>query len=237
MPIEYIILTSLICLIVVGFIYYRLKSWCVEGTRYLKMYYPLKIATLENFLNQEEIDFLIKATEGHLQRSKVANKKGDYYYHEGRTSESCHLEKIIDRDHPIWKKIRETAGWITNYPSDNVEPPQILRYQEGQEFKNHLDTFGNTEGQNQLIASHGQRMVTIFVCLKSAEQGGETHFPIIKKKMKPKAGDAVIWENAKMVGKVCLINKTALHAGMKVVSGEKYGIPIWIHNKKQTSGV
>jgi len=232
MPIEYIILTSLICLIVVAFIYYRLKSWCVEGTRYIKMYYPLKIATLENFLNQEEIDFLIKATEGHLQRSKVANKKGDY--HEGRTSESCYLEKTIALDHPILKKIRDTSGWITNYPADNVEVLEILRYKEGQEFKNHLDTLSNTEGQNKLIASRGQRMVTIFVCLKSAEQGGETHFPIIKKKMKPKAGDAVIWENAKMVGKVCLINKTALHAGMKVVSGEKYGMPIWIRNKKQT---
>ncbi len=132
------------------------------------------------------------------------------------------------------KNIRETAGWITNYPADNVEPLEILRYQEGQEFKNHLDTLNNTAVQKELIASRGQRMVTIFVCLKSAEEGGETHFPIIKKEMKPKAGDAVIWENAKMIGNVCLINKTALHAGMKVVRGEKYGMPIWIRNKKQT---
>ena len=38
-------------------------------------------------------------------------------------------------------------------------------------------------------------MKTIFVYLKKPEEGGETEFPLLKKKFKLNQGDALAWTN------------------------------------------
>lgn len=57
--------------------------------------------------------------------------------------------------------------------SDNGEPIQILRYENGQKYEPHFDFFQDPGN----IAIGGHRIATILMYLSDVEKGGETVFP------------------------------------------------------------
>ena len=57
--------------------------------------------------------------------------------------------------------------------SDNGEPIQILRYENGQKYEPHFDFFQDPGN----IAIGGHRIATILMYLSNVEKGGETVFP------------------------------------------------------------
>lgn len=57
--------------------------------------------------------------------------------------------------------------------SDNGEPIQVLRYENGQKYEPHYDFFQDPVN----IASGGHRIATILMYLSDVEKGGETIFP------------------------------------------------------------
>jgi prolyl 4-hydroxylase len=78
------------------------------------------------------------------------------------------------------------AQYVLGLNIQNMEEPQIVRYQTGQEFTWHYD-----QVPDALLANGGQRMATLLVYLNTVQQGGGggTVFRDLKKKKRPSADD------------------------------------------------
>jgi hypothetical protein len=94
----------------------------------------------------------------------------------------------------------------------------------------------------------GDRESTFFVYLQADCEGGETDFPSLSilqnmdeglwsefveyegggVKFKPKAGNAIFWENLDESGKGL---RDVLHAGLPVKEGSKIGLNIWTRQR------
>ena len=111
----------------------------------------------------------------------------------------------------------------------SVEGIQVVKYQVGQQFKPHLDTFSDTaEGRKEMLGL-GQRWKTILVYLKVPLAGGGTEFPLLGKTVTPIARAAVIWTNCdRKNGTILELSK---HAGLPVESGEKIAVNVWIRQR------
>ena len=71
-------------------------------------------------------------------------------------------------------------------------------------------------------------MFSVLIYLNFVEEGGETHYPVLKKKVKPELGKLI-----------CHINhldgedlKESLHGAMPVLKGEKWALVCWIRERK-----
>ena len=60
-----------------------------------------------------------------------------------------------------------------SFGSDNGEPIQILRYENGQQYVPHFDFFQDPVN----VAAGGHRIATVLMYLSNVERGGETVFP------------------------------------------------------------
>lgn len=99
------------------------------------------------------------------------------------------------------------------------EPLQILRYRPGQEFKPHRDFTADRENQ---------RVLTMLVYLNEDYTGGETLFLKTGVKVRGNAGDGLLFRNAAPDGTP---DPDSLHAGLPVITGEKFIASRWIRQK------
>lgn len=99
---------------------------------------------------------------------------------------------------------------------DQGEPLTILRYEAGQQYRPHLDTI---EG------AANQRIKTMLIYLNEGFGGGETQFPLLPLTVRPKIGDAILFENITPTG---LPDARTRHAGLPVSYGVKWMATRWI---------
>ncbi|KAL7510261.1 hypothetical protein ACHAXN_007249 [Cyclotella atomus] len=135
---------------------------------------------------------------------------------------------------------------LSGLPTENFENLQVVRYQPGQEFQvhtDHLDSFNEMDC--------GGRTATCLVYLNDSEDtasgrsnsndetftGGETFFHEFKRAVSPRKGSALFWWNtlerpgSKDYDKNMFLNvDTKLrHAGLPVLTGEKWICNKWLH--------
>lgn len=177
-----------------------------------------QLLLVPGFLQTNEAEQLINIAKPLLQRSKVGVAQGQIAEH--RTSYSASLPK----EHPVVKKIILRAAVMLGVPPCYIEPPQVVHYQKGQEFKYHHDAFPAETIKNL----REQRYVTFFVYLNdlNEDQGGKTDFPKLSISVKPKKDMAVVWWDCDCYGH---LDERTLHAGLPVEYGEKWGLNIWVH--------
>jgi prolyl 4-hydroxylase len=108
---------------------------------------------------------------------------------------------------------------ITGTALDCGEPLQVLRYEPGQQYKLHSDA---------LPGVSNQRSVTAISYLNDGFVGGETVFPAIPIKIRPIAGDILIFHNTTPDGKAV---SHARHAGLPVAAGVKWIATRWIRQR------
>ena len=70
----------------------------------------------------------------------------------------------------------------------------------------------------------GNRLATVLVYLQNAADGGETFFPKLGLKLKPQAGDALLFYDLLPNGK---IDKMSVHTGTPPSDGEKWVATKW----------
>ena len=90
------------------------------------------------------------------------------------------------------------------------EPYNIIRYSEGQHYVSHYD--GGTGSA---------RSISVLVYLNDDYDGGEIEFPNFQLKIKPKAGTLILFPS----------NYAYSHIAHKVVSGTKYAIVTFLHDR------
>ncbi len=184
-----------------------------------------RIFVFHHFLSEEECDHLRNLAANYLQRSTVIdlNSSRDVYNND-RTSYGAFLPQNLND--PIVSAIEARISAVTLIPKENGESIQVLYYSVGGEYKPHHDYFDeNTVGGAQHASRGGQRVASFLMYLNTPEGGGETIFPRLNIKVKPQKGDALLFFDCRLDGKV---DPNTFHGGAPVTRGEKWLATKWL---------
>lgn len=183
-----------------------------------------EVAILDGLLTNAECNCLIEqAYAKGLMRSGVVDPiTGQTTQHQARTSTSVFFRRNETKEVAlIENRLSELTGW----PIENGEGLQILRYENGQEYRQHYDWFNSeTKGGMHHLKRGGQRYATTVVTLMRAEKGGSTSFSMTGLEVTPRVGGAVFFENITPAG---VTDANALHGGSIVESGVKIVATYW----------
>jgi prolyl 4-hydroxylase len=184
-----------------------------------KMSLP-RVVIFDNFLSLEECAELIDGVLDKIEPSTVvdetaqksvphpARTSSGSYYHRGQTELVARIEDRISK--------------LLNWPVENGEGLQVLKYEIGQEYRPHNDYFGSVTPVNG-----GQRVGTFIMYLNTPTAGGGTSFPDSGFEITPQAGSALFfsYKNADSSSKT-------LHAGLPVLEGEKWIATKWLRERR-----
>jgi len=126
---------------------------------------------------------------------------------------------------PFADELRARVTGVLNLSPEHSEPPMTIHYKPGGQYKTHLDAVDHND-QTDLQDVLAPRVYTGLLYLNDNFTGGETEFPRLGIKVKPKAGRLVIWQN--IASGSTTPHPLSLHAGLPVESGEKYIITFWM---------
>lgn len=192
------------------------------------------VTGIDDLLTEQEAKYLIGAADrsGTCKRSKVVSKDNKNVDSDARTSTTCFLDKGGDE---VIKCIEEKIAAVAKRPVSHLEPLQLTRYTEGQQYKPHFDFF--TKGHKK---GDRQRTATLFTYVQGIDEGcgGATVFSELKTDNKPlrvhpKTGNAVLWDNLKADGSG---NAMTRHGGEPVTCShvEKIGLNAWFGDRAWT---
>lgn len=117
---------------------------------------------------------------------------------------------------PFLHAINRRIAAASHSSAEQGEPTQILAYQRGQEYKLHSDAINGEANQ---------RIQTFLVALNDDFDGGETYFPEVGLRLRYRQGDAICFSN---VNADMAPSRSAVHAGLPVIKGEKFLLSKWI---------
>lgn len=172
--------------------------------------------------NPRVLNKIIDIIDTHSTPSTVT-EQGERRVTDFRTSETCYLDQYSTKEvQYLESKILDTV----KIPVSKSEPIQGQRYEIGQYFKEHTDFFPpNSETYEIFAPNDNQRTWTFMLYLNDVEEGGFTRFPQLKLQFKPKAGDALLWNN--LDPKTGIENDWTSHQALPPESGRKYIITQW----------
>eukprot|EP01125_Pyxidicula_operculata_P014707 TRINITY_DN4931_c0_g1_i2.p1 TRINITY_DN4931_c0_g1~~TRINITY_DN4931_c0_g1_i2.p1 ORF type:complete len:201 (+),score=38.35 TRINITY_DN4931_c0_g1_i2:398-1000(+) len=145
-----------------------------------------------------------------------------------RTSFGVFFDRKFMTQSPLLRDVeRRIAEW-THLPVENGESFYCIKYIDGQEYKPHMDWFGDDELGRKHTEGPGNRMATVLTYLESPEEGGETTFPSVGLTVKAKAGDSVLFWDYTPDGNP---DSLTLHGANPVLKGTKWSMPKWIRQR------
>ena len=202
------------------------------------------------FMSPEECDHVIAAAEPLMERSGVVDSKtGAPAVDPIRTSYGAFLP--IAHDEVVARIETRAAEWAM-VPVTHQEQLHVLRYAEGQQYKDHHDAFDATVREKIAFDNGRQRLATVLMYLSDVDEGGETVFPHPSAAwsgtadrtagedggwsacasrgpaVKPKKGDALLFYDLTLKGD---LDDAATHAGCPVIRGVKWTATKWMHER------
>lgn len=183
------------------------------------------IAEFHQVLTKEECQLLIDVAKTKLQKlTVVGSNEGNYRNGDG----TWIYDDVISSDNiNITEKIQNVVSKHTQISVENQEKIHIVRYDVGGEYKEHHDFFhANQVDYVKHTSKGGQRLYSCLFYLNESFTGGETKF--VKKNIivKPSTGKMLLWSNMKDDGMI--LDYDSLHAGLPVISGEKWIAIVWV---------
>lgn len=180
------------------------------------------VVIVDNVFDEDLASHIIAKGDGTFRRGAVVNSDGGSKQSENRTSENAKIDQWSD---PRVTKLVTDVSSLVRLPPENSEPCKLLRYQDDQKFEVHSDGFDQTAGGRQFLADGGQRLFTTLCYLNDVEDGGETEFPYLKIKVKPKLGRVLVFGNTRLG--TSTPHPHSHHAGRPVANGQKFAMSIW----------
>lgn len=175
-----------------------------------------------DFLDDTECSALIELARPRLARSRTVSLGTDAeMVHDDRTSDGMFFMR---GENPLVTRIEARIARLLNWPVENGEGLQILRYRPGAEYKAHYDYFDPADpGSGTILRRGGQRIATLVMYLHEPEGGGGTYFPEAGLDVLPRRGHALFFSypDATPASK-------SLHGGAPVVAGEKWIAVKWL---------
>jgi len=183
------------------------------------------LIVFDSLLTPDECDRVYEEAGTNFQRSgELGSSSNGPMETQHRTSETsfcieeCHELEIV-------QSIRTKVFELFNYqiPENNYEFLQLVRYGEGKYYREHHDS-----NEQYVEMPMGPRILTFFFYLNEVEEGGETSFPRLDVKVKPKKGRAVLWANMRD-DDIHRNDLRTIHAALPVIKGFKKAANFWIY--------
>jgi prolyl 4-hydroxylase len=187
----------------------------------MSMHEP-RVVVLADFLSVEECEAMIAESRQRLERSLTVDVgTGGSEVNAARTSEGMFFSR---GESPLIQRIEARLAALTQWPVENGEGLQVLRYQPGAEYKPHFDYFDPAQpGTPTILKRGGQRVATVVMYLNTPEQGGATTFPDVRLEVAAQRGHAVFFSYDRPDP-----STRSLHGGAPVLAGEKWVATKWL---------
>ena len=187
----------------------------------MSMKHP-RVVVFGGLLSHQECDELIELSRPRLIRSEtVDNATGGSEVNAARTSQGMFFQR---GENTLCQRIEQRIAALLNWPVDNGEGIQILRYAPGAEYKPHHDYFDPAQpGAGSILKRGGQRVATVVMYLNQPAKGGGTVFPDVNLEVAPVKGNAVFFS----YDRPHPMTRT-LHGGSPVIEGEKWVATKWL---------
>lgn len=185
-----------------------------------------RLVVFGNLLSPEECDALVAAARPRLSRSlTVQTDTGGEEMNADRTSQGMFFRR---GELDVVSRVEARLARLLNWPVENGEGLQVLRYQPGAEYKPHYDYFDPSEaGTAHIVKRGGQRLATIVMYLNEPRLGGGTTFPDIGLEVAPQRGHAVFFSYDRPHPAT-----RTLHGGAPVIEGEKWVATKWLRERE-----
>jgi prolyl 4-hydroxylase len=186
------------------------------------------VIQFNNFIDDETIQFLIQyGNNNGFKRSTDVGPIDSFGENKQvvsnhRTSENTWCSGPCEQHHLV-QRLNKRIEEITGIPQQNYESLQLLKYTRGQEYRLHHDI-----ESDDVYSTAGARILTFFIYLNDVE-GGETYFPTLDLKVKPKKGSAILWPHV-LNDNVMKRDDRTYHAALPVVKGTKFAANAWVHS-------
>ena len=181
-----------------------------------------RVVVFGELLSAEECAELIALARARLSRSEtVETRTGASEVNEARTSEGMFF---LPAEFAVCARLEERIARLLDWPLENGEGLQILRYLPGAEYKPHYDYFDPAEpGTPAILKRGGQRLASLVCYLNTPEAGGATTFPEAGLEVAPVRGNAVFFSYDRPHP-----STRTLHGGAPVTAGEKWVATKWM---------
>lgn len=187
-----------------------------------------QLVVFADFLSLEECDEMMRRSHDKLVRSTTVNPQtGQEDVIARRTSQGTFFARGEDE---FITRLERRAARLMQWPMENGEGLQVLRYEVGGEYRPHFDYFPPTQAGSALhLARGGQRVATLIIYLNDVAAGGETIFPDVGLSVTPRKGGAVYFRYCNGEGQ---LDPLSLHGGAPVIDGEKWIMTKWVRQSR-----
>jgi len=181
-----------------------------------------RVVLFADLLSAQECADLIELARPRLRRSEtVQTNTGASEVNASRTSEGMFFNR---GENELCALIEARIAHLLNWPVENGEGLQILRYEPGAQYEPHYDYFDPDQpGTPAILRRGGQRVGTLIIYLNAVLQGGGTRFPDVGLEVAPAPGHGVFFSYDRPQPAT-----RSLHAGAPVISGEKWIATKWL---------
>jgi hypothetical protein len=185
-----------------------------------------RVRYIERFATPAECDRLIALARGALHRAQVYHGSAELKLSDVRTNSEAAF--IISYADVALSLIRQRISAALGISHLYFEVAKLLHYEVGQQFGVHGDFLElTTPEQRAEVERRGQRAATFLIYLNDDFEGGETDFPRLGLRHKPKRGDALAFANVTSTGAP---DYESVHAGLPPTRGEKWLFSQWIRS-------
>lgn len=181
-----------------------------------------RVIVFADLLAADECDELVALSRERLARSEtVQTETGGTEINAARTSEGMFFER---GENALVARIEARIAALLDWPLENGEGLQVLRYAPGTEYKPHYDYFDPAEPGTPVILNRGgQRLASLVMYLNAPTRGGATIFPDVGLSVAPQRGHAVFFSYERPHP-----DTRTLHGGAPVLEGEKWVATKWL---------
>lgn len=177
-----------------------------------------RIERIDGLLSPEECAFLIELAEPRMRRATIFHE-AEQRFVEDPIRRSDKAAFPIVSEWPFVRAINCRIAAATGSPVECGEPLQVLRYQEGQEYRAHVDAIPGMDNP---------RVLTALVWLNEDYSGGETRFSELGLAERGATGDLLVFANTRDDGSP---DSRTRHCGAPVTTGIKYLASRWIRSR------
>jgi prolyl 4-hydroxylase len=174
----------------------------------------------DKFITADEAEYIKEYTKDKFINSETVGGGVDVKTRKSKTA-------WIDKDDPVVKKIILRACAVNNYPFENAEHLQVVKYGPDGYYNPHHDSAPDDNKESaEFLESGGHRIMTMLIYLNDDFTGGATRFVTLNKDVKPPKCGSILFYPLDKNNRKC--HPKALHAGMPIETGEKYIANVWI---------
>jgi prolyl 4-hydroxylase len=181
-----------------------------------------RVVVFGNLLSEDECDEIVELARARLARSETVQlATGASEINEARTSEGMFFGRA---ENAVCARVEARIAALVQWPIENGEGLQVLRYRPGAEYKPHYDYFDPAQpGTPTILKRGGQRVASLVMYLNTPRCGGATIFPDVHFNVSPIKGNAVFFSYDRPHPMT-----RSLHGGAPVVEGEKWVATKWL---------